>query len=68
MAVLRTVRGVNVPEGTISGDLANLSKRLGELDAALSDVRRRIRGVLGYSGDTEETRSASASSTSYPEA
>jgi hypothetical protein len=41
------VRTSRLHSGTWSGDLATVSKALAELDASLSVVRRRIRGVLG---------------------
>jgi hypothetical protein len=47
VTVLQNVRSSRVPAGTLSGDLATVSKALAELDASLSIVRRRIRGVLG---------------------
>src|SRR5258708_2276156 len=37
----------NARQGKLSGDLATLSDRLGELDASLEDMRRSIRIVLG---------------------
>jgi hypothetical protein len=35
--------------GTLAGDLATLSDRLAELDAALEETRKKIRSVLGSS-------------------
>lgn len=39
----------NTRPGTLSGDLATLSDRLGELDASLEEMRKKIRVVLGSS-------------------
>jgi uncharacterized protein (DUF1778 family) len=35
--------------GTLTGDLATLSDKLADLDAALEDARKKIRNVLGSS-------------------
>ena len=49
-AVLQKVQSLSEPNGTLRGDLATLSKQLGELDVSLEDTQKRIRGVLGSSG------------------
>ena len=46
-SVLHTAQRMDSPTATLSGDLTTLSKSLGELDASLSEIRKRIRGVLG---------------------
>lgn len=46
-AVLQMVQKLRDREGSLSGDLATLSKELRELDVILADARKRIRGVLG---------------------
>ena len=47
-AVLQKAQQTQNPrQGTLSGDLTTLSGRLGELDALLEDMRKRIRTVLG---------------------
>jgi hypothetical protein len=46
-AVRQNVQALRVPAGSLRGDLATLSRELSDLDAALNDVRKRIRGVLG---------------------
>ena len=43
--------------GGLSGDLTTLSEALGELDASLMEMRKRIRGVLGPSGQFHEETS-----------
>lgn len=40
--------------GGLSGDLTTLSEALGELDASLLEMRKRIRGVLGPYGQLHE--------------
>jgi hypothetical protein len=40
--------------GSLSGDLTTLSEALGELDASLIEIRKRIRGVLGPSDQSLE--------------
>jgi hypothetical protein len=52
LAVLRDVEA-RQPTGALSGDLATLSKELSELDVCLSEIRRRIHGVLGPTGTKE---------------
>ena len=46
-AVMQELQVKRTPAGTLSGDLMTLSRALGELDAALLDIRKIIRGVLG---------------------
>lgn len=46
-AVRQNVQSLRVPPGTLTGDLATLVRALGDLDTALSDTQKRIRGVLG---------------------
>ena len=46
-AVLFRVQTLGTSPGTLSGDLATLSMKLGELDAALCELSRRIHAVLG---------------------
>lgn len=49
-AVLRKVQQTEHERpGTLTGDLATLSDRLAELDAALEETRKKIRIVLGSS-------------------
>lgn len=52
-AVLHKVEAASAPVGTLSGDLITVTRALGELDASLADIRKRIRDVLGpvRSGD-----------------
>lgn len=40
--------------GHLSGDLITLSEALGELDASLMQMRKRIRSVLGPSAPSEQ--------------
>jgi hypothetical protein len=52
-AVLQKVQQTeNARPGTLTGDLATLSDRLAELDAALEEIRKKIRSVLGSSTTT----------------
>jgi hypothetical protein len=53
-AVLQKMQALNTPSGTLSGDLATLSERLGGLDVSLEDTLRRIRVVLGSSVEGHE--------------
>jgi hypothetical protein len=46
-AVLQNVQAARMTRGTLSGDLATVSKALSELDTSLHDMRRMIRSVLG---------------------
>ena len=46
-AVRHNVQTLRVPSGTLTGDLSKLVRALSELDAALGDTQKRIRGVLG---------------------
>lgn len=46
-AVRQNVQSLRVPSGTLTGDLATLVRTLTDLDTALSETRKRIRGVLG---------------------
>ena len=50
-SVLHTAQRMDSPTATLSGDLSTLSKSLGELDASLNEIRKRIRGVLGIPMD-----------------
>ena len=50
LAVLQKIQQVeSASPGTLSGDLATLSDRLSDLDAALEEMRKKIRTVLGSS-------------------
>lgn len=55
-SVLHTAQRMDSPTATLSGDLSTLSKSLGELDASLSEIRKRIRGVLGIPLEGSENR------------
>jgi len=55
-SVLHSSQRMDTPTATLSGDLTTLSKSLGELDASLSEIRKRIRGVLGMPLDGAEGR------------
>jgi hypothetical protein len=57
LTVLQRAQTVLVQGGTLQGDLATLSKSLGELDATLELARKRIRELLG-SGNEAEARPA----------
>jgi hypothetical protein len=57
-AVLQNARALGHPVGSLSGDLASVSKALSELDLSLNDVRRRIRGVLGHVHSEDEDASS----------
>jgi hypothetical protein len=57
LAVLRDVEA-RQPTGALSGDLATLSKELSELDVCLSEIRRRIHGVLGPTTGAKEANGA----------
>ena len=46
-AVLDRVQSTRHRAGTLSGDLATLSRSLAELDSVLVEARRKIRTVLG---------------------
>lgn len=46
-AALQKVHTSQAPEGNISGDLMTVSEGLRDLDASLTDMRKRIRAVLG---------------------
>ena len=54
-AVLRKAEAEHAPGGKLSRDITTLSKALGDLDARLVDIRRRIRGVLGPVGVRPDT-------------
>ena len=56
-AVLLKVEMLRAPSGSLSGDLATLSTALVDLDAALVELRRRVRLVLGP-GDEHRARAA----------
>jgi hypothetical protein len=53
-AVRQNVQALRAPAGTLTGDLTTLVKALSEMDAAMSDMQKRIRGVLG-SAHTQTT-------------
>lgn len=58
-SVLRSAQVVGAGSGSftfgnLSGDLVTLTAALGELDASLNEVRRRIRTVLGPAAQTGE--------------
>ena len=55
-SVLHTAQKVDSPTATLSGDLSTLTKSLGDLDASLTEIRKRIRGVLGIPLDGTENR------------
>lgn len=46
-AVLQQLQTPHAPGGNLSGDLITLSRALHDLDLALGDIRKRIRGILG---------------------
>ena len=46
-AALQKAQMLDVLAGTLSGDLTTLSHALIELDESLTDIHKRIRGVLG---------------------
>ena len=46
-SVLQRAQSFDARAGTLSGDLTTLSEALGELDASLMEMRKRIRSVLG---------------------
>jgi hypothetical protein len=48
-------RSGTVKSGNLSGDLTTLTEALGELDASLIEMRKRIRGVLGPGGQAGES-------------
>ena len=45
--MLQRAQSYDARAGTLSGDLTTLSEALGELDASLMEMRKRIRSVLG---------------------
>ena len=47
LAVLQRIQALDIPQGALSGDLTTLSAALGELDSSLSEIRKKIRGMLG---------------------
>lgn len=51
LAVLQHVQAQRMQSGSLSGDLATVSRVLSELDVSLADTRRRIRAVLGHESD-----------------
>lgn len=51
--------------GGLSGDLTTLSEALGELDASLMEMRKRIRGVLGPSSQFHEATPGDPNSNSF---
>ena len=55
-SVLHTAQRTDSPTATLSGDLTTLTKSLGDLDASLSEIRKRIRGVLGIPLEGTENR------------
>ena len=61
-SVLHTAQRMDSPTATLSGDLSTLSKSLGELDASLNEIRKRIRGVLGIPMDSNGNGSNGVSS------
>jgi hypothetical protein len=58
-ASLQRVRELSAPS-TLSGDLSTLSTELGELDATLLGVSKRIRGLLGSVQTGRDDQSAAA--------
>src|SRR5687767_2455633 len=52
-AVQQRVQTLRTPAGSLTGDLSTLVRSLSELDAHLSEMQKRIRGVLGSA--TEES-------------
>lgn len=56
-ASLQKVQALFAP-ATLSGDLSTLSAELGELDATLLGVSKRIRGLLGSVRTDREDKSA----------
>ena len=55
-SVLHTAQRMDSPTATLSGDLSTLTKSLGDLDASLTEIRKRIRGVLGIPVDGTDNR------------
>jgi hypothetical protein len=53
-AVLQRTHVLEAQSGTLHGDLTTLGNALGELDATLILTRRRIRDVLGPTGNTDQ--------------
>lgn len=52
-AVLSRMQSINASTVTLAGDLATLSRSLMELDAALDEIRKRLRAVLGPESKAE---------------
>ena len=48
LSVLQNATTAVIGPGTLSGDLASVSRALSELDQSLGDARKRIRNVLGH--------------------
>lgn len=59
-AIQQNVQALRNSAGSLNGDLATLGRTLSELDDALGDVRKRIRGVLGRPGTEEGNRAEKA--------
>lgn len=57
LSVLQNVQAAFSAPGSLSGDLASVSRALSELDSSLGDARKRIRSVLGRVGNDEAARS-----------
>ena len=57
--VRQSVQALRAPSGTLTGDLGKLVRALSELDAALGDTQKRIRGVLGSAGPEEDGQARS---------
>lgn len=58
IAFVQRSQTLNAPAGGLTGDLMTLSRTLGDLDASLSEVRKRIRGILG--GENSDAGDATA--------
>ncbi|MCC7157644.1 MAG: hypothetical protein IT161_23900 [Bryobacterales bacterium] len=57
ISVLQNVQSALSAPGSLSGDLASVSRALSELDNSLSDARKRIRSVLGRVGNDDTAQS-----------
>jgi hypothetical protein len=53
-SVLQRAQMLEAKPGNLSGDLTTLSEALGQLDASLIEMQKRIRSVLGPSGQAYE--------------
>jgi hypothetical protein len=51
-SVMQRAQMLEAKTGNLSGDLTTLSEALGQLDASLIEMQKRIRSVLGPSGQS----------------